>query len=81
MNLLISKWGNSLAVRIPSDLLRQTGLTEGDQVQVSLTADRRISLRPPKWDRRAFAKELAKARDAMSMTESVMDELRGGARY
>ncbi|AET88418.1 transcriptional regulator/antitoxin, MazE [Burkholderia sp. YI23] len=81
MNLLISKWGNSLAVRIPADLLRHTGLSEGDQVQVSLTVDGGISLRPAKWDRLAFAKELAKTRDAMPMTESVMDELRGGARY
>ncbi len=32
MNLLISKWGNSLAVRILCDYLRHTGLAEGDQV-------------------------------------------------
>jgi antitoxin MazE len=81
VNLLISKWGNSLAVRIPAELLRHTGLSEGDQVQVSLTVDGGISLRAARWDRKAFAKELAQTRNAMPMTESVMHELRGGARY
>lgn len=81
MNLLISKWGNSLAVRIPADYLRHTGLSEGDQVQVSLTVDGGICLRAAKWDRRAFAEEVAKTRDAMPMTESVIDELRRGGRY
>ncbi|WP_087047693.1 AbrB/MazE/SpoVT family DNA-binding domain-containing protein [Caballeronia ptereochthonis] len=81
MRLLISKWGNSLAVRIPADYLRHTGLSEGDQVQASLTVDGGICLRPAKWDRRAFAEQLARTRDAMPMTESVMDELRRGARY
>ncbi|SAL15836.1 SpoVT / AbrB like domain protein [Caballeronia peredens] len=81
MNLLISKWGNSLAVRLPADYLRHTGLAEGDQVQASLTIDGGICLRAAKWDRRAFAEELAKTRDEMAMTESVMDELRREARY
>ncbi|KAK43853.1 AbrB/MazE/SpoVT family DNA-binding domain-containing protein [Caballeronia sp. LZ029] len=81
MNLLISKWGNSLAVRIPADYLRHTGLSEGDQVQVNLTVDGGICLRAAKWDRRAFAEELAETRDAMPMTDSVIDELRRGARY
>lgn len=81
MNLLISKWGNSLAVRLPADYLRHTGLTEGDQVQASLTVDGGICLHRAKWDRRAFAEEIASTRDAMPMTESVMDEVRRGARY
>jgi antitoxin MazE len=81
MNLLISKWGNSLAVRIPADYLRHTGLAEGDQVQASLTVDGGICLRAAKLDRRAFIEEIAKTRDSMPMTDSVIDELRRGARY
>ncbi|KXU93796.1 MazF family transcriptional regulator [Caballeronia megalochromosomata] len=81
VNLLISKWGNSLAVRLPAEYLRHTGLSEGDQVQASLTVDGGICLRPAKWDRRAFVAELAETRDAMPMTESVIEELRRGARY
>ncbi len=81
MNLIISKWGNSLAVRIPADYLRHSGLSEGDQVRASLTVGGGICLRPAKWDRRAFAAELATMRDALPMGESVMEEVRQGARY
>lgn len=30
----IAKWGNSLAVRLPTDLVRRLGLKEGDQIDV-----------------------------------------------
>ncbi|GAP25624.1 transcriptional regulator/antitoxin MazE [Gluconobacter frateurii NBRC 101659] len=29
----VSKWGNSLAVRIPAHIVRQLGLQEGDNVE------------------------------------------------
>lgn len=35
----ISKWGNSLAVRLPADLVRELGLKDGDEI--SLRADER----------------------------------------
>ena len=30
----LSKWGNSLAVRIPADVAESVGLKEGDEVQM-----------------------------------------------
>ena len=30
----VSKWGNSLAVRLPADLVRELGLEEGDQIDL-----------------------------------------------
>jgi len=30
----IAKWGNSLAVRLPMDLVRKLGLQEGDQIDL-----------------------------------------------
>lgn len=30
----IAKWGNSLAVRLPADLVRELGLKEGDQIHL-----------------------------------------------
>jgi antitoxin MazE len=81
MNLQIAKWGNSLALRIPADYVRITGIKEGDQVQASITVDGGISIRPAKWDRKAFADDLKKSRDTMPMSESVIEELRRGARY
>ena len=81
MDLQIAKWGNSLALRIPVDYVRRIGIKEGDHVQANLTADGGICIRPIKRDRKAFALELEKSRLAMPMGESVIDELRQGARY
>ena len=30
----VSKWGNSLAVRLPAGLVRELGLKEGDQIDL-----------------------------------------------
>jgi antitoxin MazE len=42
----ISKWGNSLAVRIPLAIARQASLGEGDCVSLTLDRDGGIVLRP-----------------------------------
>jgi len=81
MDLQIAKWGNSLALRIPADYVRSIGIKEGDHVQASLTMDGGISIRAAKWDRKAFANELHKVRESTTMGESVVEELRRGARY
>ena len=31
----VSKWGNSLAVRLPAGLVREMGLKEGDRVELT----------------------------------------------
>jgi antitoxin MazE len=81
MNLHIAKWGHSLAVRIPAEYIRRTGLKEGDTVQASLTADGAMTIRAEAWDRKAFTAELSKSRQSMKMGTPVMEELRGEARY
>ena len=81
MNLQISRWGNSLAVRIPADYVRQIGIKEGDQLQVHLSADGALNLRPAQWSRQAFAKELTRDSKALPMGPSVMEQLRQQARY
>jgi antitoxin MazE len=30
----VAKWGNSLAVRLPADLVRELGLREGDRIDL-----------------------------------------------
>jgi len=42
----ISKWGNSLAVRIPLAIAKQANLVEGDAVALSLDPNGGILLRP-----------------------------------
>ena len=81
MNLQIAKWGNSLALRIPAEYIRQAGIKEGDSVVASLTVDGGLTIRPTSWDRKAFMRELVEARKTMPMGTSVMDELRRGGRY
>ena len=48
----ISKWGNSLAVRIPLAIARQAGLGEGDSVTITPDPNGGILLRP---SRRKYA--------------------------
>jgi antitoxin MazE len=81
MDLQIAKWGNSLALRIPSEIVRRLGLREGATVEAQLTVDGSLSIRPAQWNRKVFALELTEARSAMPMSDPVMEELRGGARY
>jgi antitoxin MazE len=42
----ISKWGNSLAVRIPQAIAKQASLNEGDCVALALDSEGGIVLRP-----------------------------------
>jgi antitoxin MazE len=42
----ISKWGNSLAIRIPLTIAKQASLAEGDCVKLALDQDGSIVLRP-----------------------------------
>jgi antitoxin MazE len=42
----ISKWGNSLALRIPAPFARQTGIDEGTDVDIALEGGR-IVITPP----------------------------------
>ena len=46
MNAKISRWGNSIAVRIPRSVVDQSGLHEGDTVSVTVAADGSVVLRP-----------------------------------
>jgi len=81
VDLQIAKWGNSLALRIPSEVVRRLGLREGATVQAQLSIDGTLSIRPAQWNRRAFANELTEVRNTMPISESVMQEVRSGARY
>jgi len=40
----ISKWGNSLAIRIPNVVVQALKLKEGDEVEVTVAGDRELVL-------------------------------------
>jgi antitoxin MazE len=56
----VSKWGNSLAVRLPKKLVEELGLSSGDELAVVAASKERIAVE--KVDRRKEALERMKAR-------------------
>ena len=81
MNIQISKWGNSLALRIPATFIKQIHLKEGDKVEATLAMDGSLVIKPQKLDRKTLAKMARDLRATMKMGTSVMDEVRLEARY
>jgi antitoxin MazE len=52
----VSKWGNSLAVRLPVALVEALDLKEGDQVEIRIASDRIFELRRDQSKSRALAR-------------------------
>jgi antitoxin MazE len=78
----VRRWGNSLALRLPAACLRQAGLREGDQVEIVVGDDGRLSLEPMhQLDRSALAMDLRRLQATMPLTPSVMEECRAAERW
>lgn len=52
----VSKWGNSLAVRLPSDVVSALNLKEGDQIEIRIAEDRVFEVRRDQSKTRALAR-------------------------
>jgi len=50
----VSKWGNSLAVRLPSEVVEALSLKEGDQIEIRIADRRRFEVRRDPARRRAL---------------------------
>lgn len=82
MKLQVSRWGNSLAVRLPVECTRATGLKEGDSVEASITPSGEITLAPEHiFDKSSFLVRIAKLHASMPMSASVVETMRQEARY
>jgi antitoxin MazE len=81
MNIQISRWGNSLALRIPHEILKEAHLGEGDCVSASLASDGSITLRAKRVDRKSLLKELHDLRESMPLSKSIIKQLRDSTRY
>ncbi len=82
VELLVAKWGNSLAVRLPAASAQKLGVGEGDTLIGEIAPDGRIILgaegRPiGKAQVRRMRNFLARQK----MTAPVIEEVRRGARY
>ncbi len=51
----VSKWGNSLAIRLPAAVVEVLGLKEGDNVEIDVAGSRRLGVtRADDGDRQAL---------------------------
>lgn len=41
----VSRWGNSLAVRLPAAVVEELGLKEGDEIEIGVDRGRRFGVR------------------------------------
>jgi len=73
MLVKISKWGNSLALRIPVAFARETGIDSGSEVDLALE-DGRLVITPPARPGYVLADLLARVTD-----ENVHAEVETGA--
>ncbi|KUO54839.1 MAG: hypothetical protein APF82_10295 [Sphingomonadales bacterium BRH_c42] len=62
--VIVGRWGKSLAVRVPLDIARASGLTDGEPVEVE-AVDGDIHIR------RSAAREMAR-RDAQAAVAEIM---------
>ncbi|MBY0564874.1 MAG: AbrB/MazE/SpoVT family DNA-binding domain-containing protein [Hyphomonadaceae bacterium] len=44
----VSKWGNSLAVRLPAAVVEGLGLAEGDEIEIVIAGSKRFEVRRDK---------------------------------
>lgn len=42
--MMVAKWGNSLAVRLPSGVVKALDLKEGDEIQIRIAGDREFEV-------------------------------------
>jgi len=82
VGLLVSKWGNSLAVRLPAESARLLGVDEGDTLLAEIAPDGRLILSA---QARAIGKvEVRRMRKFLScqrVTAPVVGDMRRRARY
>ncbi len=82
MGFLVSKWGNSLAVRLPAESAKRIGVGEGDTLIGEIAPDGRLILTP---EGRAIGKaKIRRMREFVAHqkeTAPVVEGMRKSARY
>ena len=82
MELVVSKWGNSLAVRLPAESVKRIGVGEGDTLIAEVSADGRLVLAPEgRAIGKAESRRLRQFLGRQKETSPVVGNMRRGARY
>ncbi len=83
MELQINRWGNSLALRLPTKILKQMHLHEGSKVSLELAEDGRLVVQSTATaqampDRESIIAELEALHKVLPMGRSVIRFMRDG---
>lgn len=82
MELMVSKWGNSLAVRLPAESVKRIGVGEGDTLIAEVSADGRLVLAPEgRAVGKAESRRLRQFLGRQTETAPVVGDMRRSARY
>ncbi len=82
MQASIGRWGNSLALRLPAECIRNTGLKEGAIVELKVLPTGALHLLPvARFDKAAFLKSLDGLQRKMPESPATVAEQRQAARY
>ena len=82
MELTVSKWGNSLAVRLPAESAKSIGVGEGDTLIAEVSPDGRLVLAPEgRAIGKAESRRLRQFLGRQKETAPVVGDMRRGARY
>lgn len=79
----VVRWGNSLGVRIPASLVRETAIREGDWLAMTTDPQGNLGLRrvvAEEFDRAGFVSETSDLRSG-AVSQSIVEELRVGERF
>jgi antitoxin MazE len=55
-NMQVSKWGNSLAVRLPAAVVEVLGLKEGDEIEIHVAGTRSLEVARKPTNRELLAR-------------------------
>ena len=75
----VSKWGNSLAIRLPAAVVEVLGLKEGDEIEVGVAGARHLGVRHRRDGDREALERLRKYRGTMPK-DFVFDRLEANDR-
>ena len=82
LELTVSKWGNSLAVRLPAESAKQLGVGEGDTLIAEVTTGGRLTLAPAsRAINRVDVRRLRQFVGRQKETSPVVADMRRGGRY
>ncbi len=82
VELTVSKWGNSLALRLPAESARRIGVGEGDTLIAEVSADGRLILAAEgRAIGKAESRRLRRFLERQKETAPVVADMRRAARY